>query len=558
MGAADVDIVIRGGTVYDGTGSAPVRADITVAGGRITAVVPRAPDAPPTPTPTPTPTPSPSGARVLDATNLAVAPGFIDLHTHSDLSVLLDGRAQSKVRQGVTTEVIGNCGFSAFPVAPGRRRELVELLAGIGDDPIDPWWNDLDGYAGAAQEVGLALNLAPLVGHGALRIAVMGLASRAPTRAELAELCALLDHLLDQGAFGLSTGLTYVPSRYADTAELEALGRTLAKRDRLYATHSRGDLPDPYASLDEAAALGRATGVAVQYSHAAINDPGRWGTAAALVERFDAARREGVDICYDVYPYDGSASALTQYLPAWVLDGGVEAMRVRLADPTTFRRAETDVAAGWGERPIAWFWDRVLLARTDRVCDAVEGQTIEEAARAAGRSPAAFVLDLCREGGNRVQVVMFYRTEDDMRTFLRHDHALVGSDGAAIPYQQGGRRPHPRAFGAHTRVLGRYVRDVGDLDLATAVHRMTGAVAARLNLADRGTIATGKAADVVVFDPATVADRGTYLDPCQPPVGIRHVLVNGQLVVDGDQNGTAQDGDPQTGARPGRVLRAGG
>lgn len=485
---------------------------------------------------------------VVDATNLAVAPGFIDVHTHSDLSVLLDGRAQSKVRQGVTTEVIGNCGFSAFPIAPERLRDHVDLLAGIGDDPLEPSWTDIDGYARVAAKTGLAVNLAPLVGHGALRIAGMGLANRAPTEVELRRMRARLEALLEQGAFGLSTGLTYVPSRYAESTELLALCETLAAHDRLYATHSRGDLAGLFDAVDESSVLGRETGVAVQYSHVAINVPDRWGRAEELVARFAAARQDGVDIAYDVYPYDASASALTQYLPPWVQEGGVEVMRGRLADPSVFRRAEEDLASGWGDLRIPWLWDRVVLARTDDLFETVDGQTLEEAAAHVGRSPAALVLDLCREGGNRVQVVLRYRTEDDMRTFLRYDHALIGSDGAAIPFDQQGRRPHPRAFGAHARVLGRYVRELADLDLATAIHRMTGAVAERLRLSDRGAIAADQAADLVIFDPASVGDRATFLDPGQPPTGIHQVLVNGEIVVDGDQ---------QTKARPGQVLRAG-
>ncbi|GAA5028417.1 D-aminoacylase [Actinopolymorpha pittospori] len=558
-GEGTSSILIRGGLVYDGTGAPPKHLDIVVEGGRIlsvtrSALTARLDSGPSGPPESPAPTePRPirelgPNSWVIDAINLAVAPGFIDIHTHSDLSVLFDGRAQSKVRQGVTTEVIGNCGFSAFPIAPERLRDHVDLLAGIGDDPLDPSWTDVDGYARVAAETGLAVNVAPLVGHGALRIAEMGLANRAPTEQELRGMRSRLDALLEQGAFGLSTGLTYVPSRYAETAELVALCQTLAARDRLYATHSRGDLAGLFDAVDESSALGRETGVAVQYSHVAINVPDRWGRAEEMVARFAAARQDGVDIAYDVYPYDASASALTQYLPPWVQEGGVEAMRNRLADPTVFRRAEEDLASGWGDPRIPWLWDRILLARTDDLFGTVDGQTLEEAAAQVGRSPAALVLDLCREGGNRVQVVLRYRTEEDMRTFLRYDHALIGSDGAAVPFDQQGRRPHPRAFGAHARVLGRHVRELADLDLATAIHRMTGAVADRLRLSDRGTIAAGQAADLVIFDPSSVADRATFLDPGQPPRGIHRVLVNGEIVVDADR---------QTDARPGQVLRAG-
>ncbi|WP_165367904.1 N-acyl-D-amino-acid deacylase family protein, partial [Phytoactinopolyspora endophytica] len=424
------------------------------------------------------------------------------------------------------------------------RQDHLDLLAGIGDDPVDPSWTDLAGYADAVQGAGTAVNVAALVGHGQLRIAAVGMAERVAGE-ELEAMRALLAEQLEQGAFGMSTGLTYVPSRYAGSVELDALCVILAEHDAIYATHSRGH---GFSDVAEAAALGRVSGARVQFSHVALNEPKSWGRAGELLAQFDDARASGVDIACDVYPYDASASALTQYLPPWVLDGGVAAMRDRLADAETMDRAETDLARGWGDGGrIPWFWDRVVLARTDGVLDAPEGVSIESAAADAGWSPARYVLQLCREGGNRVQVVLFYRTEDDMRAFLRYEHCTLGSDGSAIPYEQHGRKPHPRAFGAHTRVLGRHTRELGDFDLPTAVHKMTGAVADRLSLRDRGILRPGLAADITVFDPAVVADQATFLDPCRPPIGVDYVVVNGELTIDGGR---------QTAARPGKVLRS--
>lgn len=525
-----VDLLIRGGMVYDGTGANPDRRDVLIRGGRIDALTTGDSDV--------------EAARVVDARGLAVTPGFVDIHTHSDVSVLLDGRAQSKVHQGVTTEVAGNCGFSAFPLVEARARDHLDLLAGIGDDPVQPSWRDLAGYADALDDAGIAVNVAPLVGHGQLRIAAAGMTERLSDD-DLRSMRTLLIESLEQGAFGMSTGLTYVPSRYAGTAELEALCCTLAEHDALYATHARGN---GFSGVVEAVGLGRSSDVRVQYSHIALNEPKSWGRSAELLELFDDARAEDVDAACDVYPYDASASALTQYLPAWVQEGGVAGMRERLADADVMSRAERGLAAGWGEGGrIPWFWDRVVLARTDGIAGAIEGVTIEAAAAAAGTTPSRFVLELCREGGNRVQVVLFYRTEDDMRTFLRYPQCTIGSDGAAIPYAADGRKPHPRAFGAHARVLGRHVRELGDLTLAEAVHKMTGAVAERLGLRDRGTLRPGMAADIAVFDPLTVSDQATFLHPSRPPIGVRHVVVNGELVID--------DG-AQTTARPGKVLRS--
>ena len=530
------DLLIKGGLVYDGTGVPPVQADIGVCGERIVLLGEGSPlDA----------------TRIVDASGQVVAPGFIDIHTHSDISLLLDGRGQSKVSQGVTTEVTGNCGFSPFPINPAHLQLHQDLLAGIGDDAQELTWTDVEGYRQIAERQGIAVNIAPLVGHGALRIAAMGVSSAPASAQELATMQALLAQMLDQGAFGMTTGLTYVPSRYAPTSELVSLCETLARRGRLYASHARdqglnGD-DHRYGPLNEALQLGRATGVKLQYSHAAINTPSEWGSAGAWTARFEAAVEQGLDAAFDVYPYDASSSALTQYLPAWVQEGGVAAMRERLSDEATMASAEADLAQGWSANRIPWLWDRVVLARTDGVLGAREGKTLEAAAAEAGKTPARYTLELCREGGNRVMVVLFYRTEEDMRTFLCCRHALVGSDGSAIPFDQGSRQPHPRNFGASVRVLGRFVRDLGDLDMATAIAKMTGGVAARLGMKDRGTLATGQAADIVIFNAREVCDRGTYLVPCQKAVGVSHVFVNGQAVV---TNGE------QTDARPGRVLRA--
>lgn len=530
------ELLIRGGLVHDGTGAPPRNADVAVSDRRIVLVGDGA---------------HVDAHQVVDAGGQVVAPGFIDIHTHSDMSLLIDGRGQSKVSQGVTTEVTGNCGFSPFPINPDHLQLHLDLLAGIGDDAQVPDWTDLDGYRRAAESRGIAVNIAPLVGHGALRIAAMGVASGAASAQQLATMQTLLGRMLDQGAFGLSTGLTYVPSRYAPTEELVSLCETLARRGRIYASHARdrdlnGD-DHRYGPLNEALHLGRTTGARVQYSHAAINTPSEWGSAGLWTSRFEDAVRQGVDAAFDVYPYDASSSALTQYLPAWVQEGGVAAMRERLSDESVMARAEADLAQGWSANRIAWLWDRVVLARTDGVLGAREGLSLEAAAAQAGKTPARYTLELCRAGGNRIMVVLFYRTEEDMRTFLKCRHALVGSDGSAIAFDQGSRQPHPRNFGASVRVLGRFVRELQDLDMATAIAKMSGAVAQRLRLHDRGTLAPGMAADIVVFDPQHVRDRGTYLAPCQKATGVSHVFVNGQAVL--------RDGE-QTPARPGQVLRA--
>ncbi len=522
--------------MHDGTGAPARRADVAVRDHRIVRVGASA---------------DVQAAQIIEAGGQIVAPGFIDIHTHSDMSLIIDGRGQSKASQGVTTEVTGNCGFSPFPINPRHMQLHLDLLAGIGDDAQALTWTDLEGYRQVAERQGIAVNIAPLVGHGALRIAAMGVDSGAASQEQMATMQQLLENMLDQGAFGMTTGLTYVPSRYAPIEELVSLCETLARRKRLYASHARdsdllGDDPR-YGPLNETLHLGRSTGARVQFSHAAINTPSQWGSAGAWTARFDAAVGAGVDAAFDVYPYDASSSALTQYLPAWVQEGGVAAMRERLSDQATMARAEAELAQGWSASRIPWLWDKVVLARTDGVLGTVAGTHLAQAAAQAGKTPARLTLELCREGGNRIMVVLFYRTEQDMRTFLTGKHSVMGSDGSAICFDQGARQPHPRNFGATARVLGRFVRELQDLDLATAIAKMSARVAQRLRMHDRGTLAPGTAADIVVFDPQEVRDRGTYLAPCQRASGITHVFVNGVAVL--------RDGE-LTDARPGRVLRA--
>lgn len=526
----EFDLLLRGATIVDGTGTEPFVADVAVTGDRIVEVgdfahVP--------------------AVRMIDLEGQVLCPGFIDIHTHSDVSLLLDPAGESKVLQGVTTEVTGNCGFSAFPFSAGRLDLHVDHLARIGDDAVALAWRDLDGYAARLAANPPALNVAPLVGHGTVRVAVMGVEQRRPTDDELEQMRLLVADSLDQGAFGMSTGLTHIPSGYGDTDEVRELVRVVASRDAMYATHARFTAGEGFPEVTEAISTCLDVGARLQFSHAAINEPAKWGRAADVVALFEAAEAAGLDVWFDVYPYDASSSSLTQYLPPWVQAGGTEGMRRQLSDPANRARAERELAAGW-MNGIPWFWDRVVISRSGPGREDVVGLSIQDAAARAGVDPAVFTLDLCLEHGNSVQVVLFYRTEADMTAFLAHRLSVVGSDGSAVPLDQHGLKPHPRGFGTFPRILGRYVREQRVLTLAQAVHKMTGAVAGRLRLADRGVVRPGMVADFVAFDPTTVIDAATFTDPARRPTGISHVVVNGTVVVDGGE---------QTGARPGRVLR---
>jgi len=522
------DLLIRNASLIDGTGAAARPGDIAISDGRITAVGEINPDA--------------RAVRTIDAGGRVVCPGFIDIHTHSDLTLVADGIGESKLRQGVTTEVVGNCSFAAFPIEPERLDLHADHLA-RATAPITPWWTDFDGYADALEEQGLAINVAALAGHGTLRVAAMGVDERPATAEELIRMERDLDLALEQGAFGMSTGLTHVPSSYGDFDEVAALARVLAARGALYATHSRAIAPDERASVAEAIDVGRQTGVTVEYSHLAINRPDRWGHGAELLSMFDEARDEGIDIFFDVYPYDASSSSLTQYLPPWLQAGGTEAMCARLAIPEQRQRALHDMAEGWFGG-IPWLWDRFVVSS----CPDGYGiaKTLEELSVAEETEPYELTLQLCERYGNELQVVLFYRSEEDVAKFLAHPLSVIGSDGNAIPLDQPTACPHPRNFGTFPRVLGVYTRQKGVLELTDAVRKMTAEPARRLGLVDRGTLVVGAAADIVIFDPETVIDNSEFGQDAGRPSGIDVVIVAGVVMLDHGDIGSE---------RPGQVLR---
>jgi N-acyl-D-amino-acid deacylase len=528
-----LDLVIEGGTLIDGTGADRRVADIGIAGGRVVAVGDRS-------------VAEAGAVERVDAGGMIVAPGWIDLHSHSDLTLLSDGRARSKIAQGVTTEVNGNCGMGAVPLPVAAASRTRAANATIDPDPAVRWhWADLDGYVEALYTKGLAINTAPLVGHLPLRIAVSGDAARPLDADERTGLVKAVDACLEAGAVGVSTGLMYPPAMSADRDELVAIGRAVARRDRLLAIHMRNYSDHLLEAVDEALAVARTSGCRLQVSHLAVAGRRNWGAVPRALERIERARDEGVDVGVDIYPYIAGSANLSQLLPEWAQAGGPTAIVARLAS------AADRVAIREDWRDSLFFgWDEIEVASTEPGIEETLGLTVEAVGAAWSMEPGEAALELIAKSNNRVQMVAYGRSEDDLRAVLRHPLTSIGSDGLAMdpegPSSAG--RPHPRSFGCYPRLFGRYVRETGLISLERAVQMSTSAPADRVGLGDRGRIAEGSIADLVVFDPAMIVDGATFQEPTRGPAGIRQVIVAGRRVV--------ADGRQDDLSRPGRVLLA--
>ncbi len=529
-----LDLKIEGGLVVDGTGTAGGRADVGVRDETIVAVGDLSRQA---------------AGRTVHAAGKVVAPGFIDMHSHSDWVLWANRRAEAKIRQGVTTEVVGNCGFSPAPASA----EHLDALRGFAltlPAGLDFRWRSVGEYLDALEAGGLAVNVVQLVGHGALRVAAMGFARRAPTAAELTRMQELLAEAIEAGAWGLSTGLIYAPGSYATTAEIVALARIAARRRRaFYASHIRGEGSTLLEAVAEAIAIGRQAELPVQVSHIKAAGRPNWGRIAAALGQLDAAVAEGLDVTADVYPYTASSTTLRTLLPDWALEGGVAAMTERLRDAATRAQIRKELEApATGQSLLDRVgWDNVVVASCPSRREA-EGRSLAGLGEAWGLDPLDVAFELLLSDGSRARMILFQLDERDVRQALAHPRVMIGSDGSALaPYGELGEgKPHPRSYGTFARVLGHYTREQRVLTLAQAVHKMTGLPARRLGLADRGVIRVGARADLVVFDARRVSDLATYEAPHRYPEGIEHVVVNGRLVI--------RDGE-HTGSLPGRVLR---
>ena len=528
--AGQADLVVRGGTIVDGTGATPRSGDVAISGDRVTGVG----------------RVTTTGAVEVDARGMAVAPGFIDIHSHADLSLLVNPRAESRVRQGVTLEVVGQDGSSIGPWSDGAFESTRDRYRRNFDVEID--FRDIAGFLDRIDRVRPAVSVASMVGHGTVRSYVIGGADRPATPAEIGRMRALVREALAGGAVGLSTGLEYTPGSFADRAELVAVAEELRGTGYPYASHMRNEDDRLLAALEEALHVGRVARVPVQVSHLKAQGERNYWKAEAALAAIEAARDGGVDVHFDRYPYVAYATGLSNLFPASARAGGTARFLERLADPGSgpaLEQACRDKIALLGS------WDAVRITRIGGANAFARGRRLGELATELGEDPYDLTVRLLREAGGGVGMIGFGMSEDNTARILSHPLGMVCSDGGAYaPYGPlSNSSPHPRGYGSFPRVLGHYVRDRKSMSLEAAVHKISGLPASKLGLTDRGVLSEGCVADIVVFDPDIVGDSATFEAPHQYPEGIPHVIVSGVH--------TIRDGE-QTGRMGGRAVRGNG
>lgn len=521
------DIIIRNGSVFDGMLGDPIEADVALSGGRIAAIARNLGD---------------DARLVIDARGLAVAPGFIDIHSHADGTMFEDPRSESIVREGVTTVIVGQDGSSRAPRRPkgaGAASGGAVKYSSMGD------------VLRSIEELPSAVNVASMVGLGTVRHVVIGDDDRPATPAELAKMTTLVEAALASGACGASSGLEYTPGIFASREELIALCRPLAARGLPYATHQRNEDDHVLDSIDESIAIARGAGCSLEISHLKTQGKRNWGKIDDAFGKIEAAKKSGLDVAFDRYPYIAYQTGLSNLFPKWSKDGGTSAFLTRLADADVRPRLRE---AALDKVDLIGGWDNVLISSVSNDDDrAAEGQRLGHYASSLGRDPYDVAVGLLERSHGGIGMVGFAMDETNLARFLAHPLGMVCSDGGAYavdgPAHEG--HPHPRGLGTFPRVLGMYVREKKVLTLPQAIHKMSGFPASRVKLTDRGRLAKGFAADVVVFDPATVRDRATFAQPFQYPEGISVVIVNGKIAL---RDGERVDGD----RRSGKALRPGG
>ena len=515
------DVIIRKGRVIDGAGNPWFVADVGVKDGRILKIGNlRSGDA----------------ERIIDAEGCIVSPGFIDMHSHSDFSPLINPYMESKIRQGVTTEVVGNCGFSAAPLNDFLRQEILETSPMLREANVELDWCTMSEYMERVEQNGVSSNMAPLVGHGNIRSLVLQFERRKPTEKELEEMKRILARAMEEGAFGMSTGLIYPPGCYADTEEIVELCKVVARFGGLYSSHIRGEESTLLESVGEAIEIGGKAAVPVEISHHKAAGKRNWGRVRESLKMIEEARSRGVDVTCDVYPYIAGSFGLDSLLPPHAHEGGVEKLVERLRSLEVREKLREEMVKGVGEwHGVAEIlgWENIMIAYCKGHRE-YEGKRISEITKEKNLDPFDFVFDLIVEEMASVSVVLFSMSEEDVCTVLKSPFSMIGSDSSARAtygiLSVG--KPHPRVYGTFPRILGKYVREERILTLQEAVRKMTSFAAQKLGLGDRGLIREGMWADITIFNADKIMDKATFFNPHQYSEGIEYVMVNGKVVIE--------------------------
>lgn len=525
-----MDILIKNATIYDGTGGEPFTGDLAITGDRIEAVGGDL---------------AGQAGRTIDATGLTVCPGFVDIHAHSDYYLLANPCAHSKIMQGVTTEISGNCGYSAAPVAGEMLEERIETTGRGLSLTLD--WRNTDEYFSRLENVGISVNHGAFVGHNTVRGTVMGFADRAPSGRELELMKREVEQAIEEGALGFSSGLIYPPSCFAKTEELIALCRALPEKGAVFSCHIRSEGERLIEALEEVIKVSRETGVSLQVSHLKTSGPENWGKLDRAFEVIENAAAGGMEITCDRYPYTAGNTGLSAILPSWAVVGNTSERVARLKEASARERAmqqlcEADRAGG--------FWDQVMISSVSSEENSeLEGLTLREGAALRKTSPERLAVDVFVQEEGKVEIILFSMCEENLRRILAKPYVMVASDAGARthtgPLARG--KPHPRGFATFVRALARYARDEGVLELKEAIRKCTSMPCDKLGIRDRGRIALGCWADLVVFDPQKLSDTATFKDPINYPLGIEYVIVNGRVTVERGNH---------TGVRAGRVIRS--
>ncbi len=527
----EYDLVIKDGLIVDGTGQPRYTADIGIFHGKIVKIGKISPTA---------------YDKLIDVDGMVVAPGFIDMHSHDDLVLFRDPYNMPKLRQGITTVVVGNCGISPAPV----NMDTIEILRsqlGILASEVEFNWRSYGEYLDALERVGsLGTNIVGLVGHGALRIYVMGMEARDPSEDELNEMKSLLADALENGAFGMSTGLIYPPGVYSKTEELIELSRVVAEYGGIYSSHIRNEGVNVIEAVSEAIEIGRRARVSVQISHHKSSGKGAYGKTKVTLKMIEEARNEGIDVSADAYPYTAGSTYLAALLPPWVHEGGEENMKKILRDIDTREKVKMEIIKerNWVDVKEGEKWDRIILTYSSKYIDFL-GKSIHYIARETNKDPFDLVFEILLEDGYKAGMIIFSMDQRDVDRVISHPEVMIGTDGL----DTGEGLPHPRAYGTFPRVIRRYVAEMQVMTMEEAVRKMSGFPARKLLLKEKGFIKEGYDADIVILNPREVRDTATFEDPRRYPEGISYVIVNGVISV--------EDGEP-TGEKGGKVLRRGG